>query len=94
MRVCIYKTDDALDLTLFLREGLTLPGDELDRNWFPLKTVTQGELRADIPEKMSRTGCCVERLGRIVISSRPPEISPMTRRISHRWLGFTNSSKS
>jgi len=27
MRICIYKTDEAPELTLLLREGLPIPGD-------------------------------------------------------------------
>lgn len=93
MRVCIYKTDDAPDLTLFLREGLAFPSDRRDHDWFPLKTVTQSELRIDIPEKMLKTGYCVERLGKATISATAPKGYAATERISFRWPGSLNSNK-
>lgn len=91
MRVCIYKTDDAPDLTLFLREGLTLPHEARDQNWLPLKTVTKGELSADLAVKMAQGGYCVERLGRTTVHSSPAVRPVVSRRISLRWLGFPKS---
>lgn len=89
MRVCIYKTDDAPDLTLFLKEGLAFPGDKRDQNWLPLKTVTGGEVRTDIMSKLSRTGCCVEDLGTISTATSVGVAPPRAEsRISLRWLSL------
>lgn len=93
MRVCIYKTDNAPDLTLFLHEGMAIPSEERDQNWVPLKTVTPGELRADISSRMEKTGCCVERLGRAASTAGRPTSPTVTKRISLRWLGFPKSLK-
>ena len=86
MRICIYKTDEAPDLTLFLREGLSIPNDTWDRNWVPLKTITHGELGIDRVERISQTGYCVERLGKSLSLNTPVASASKRKRISLRWL--------
>lgn len=93
MRVYIYKTDNAPDLTLFLQEGQSLPSNERDKNWLRLKTVTRGEIPTDIASKMAATGSWVERLGRVAVGS-PPLVRPSTRRkISLSWLARSEPPK-
>ena len=68
MRVCIYKTDEAPDLTMFLREGYAMPSTE-EANWTQIKAVTQGEVSDEFLTKMQRTGHCVVRLSQTLSNS-------------------------
>ncbi|KAA0685944.1 hypothetical protein DTW90_34715 [Neorhizobium sp. P12A] len=63
MRICIYKSEKAPDLTLLLREGLPLPLDTKIDKWTKIKVVTDGEMRADLLIEIGGTGYAVVRLG-------------------------------
>lgn len=69
MRVCIYKTDEAPDLTMFLREGYAMPCTE-ESSWTQLKTITRGEVSDEFLAQMQRTGHCVVRLSQVSSSDR------------------------
>jgi hypothetical protein len=56
MRICIYKTDEAPEWTLLLREGLPIPLDTKPRKWKHLKVVTRGEVRADVLSEIDGHG--------------------------------------
>jgi hypothetical protein len=62
MRICIYKTDGAPDLTLLLREGLPLPPIVDVRSWTKFKTVTEREIREDLLSQIDGTGYSLVRL--------------------------------
>lgn len=66
MRICIYKTDEAPELTLLLREGLPIPGNTKVRQWRHLKAVTRGEVRADLLTHIDGHGYLLVRLGVLV----------------------------
>jgi hypothetical protein len=63
MRICIYKTDEAPELTLLLREGSPISLDTKPRKWKHLKVVTRGEVRADLLSEIDGHGYFVVRLG-------------------------------
>jgi hypothetical protein len=63
MRVGIYKSDDAPDLTLLLREGLPLPVSVSRRKWQQVKVVTDGEIRADLLTEVEGNGYVVVEMG-------------------------------
>jgi hypothetical protein len=67
MRVCIYKTDEAPELTMFLREGYAMPSTE-ETNWTQIKAVTPGEVSDEFLTQMERTGHCVVRLSQASLS--------------------------
>lgn len=62
MRICIYKTDRAPDLTLLLREGLPLPPIIDVKLWTKFKTVTEREIREDLLNQIDGTGYSLIRL--------------------------------
>jgi hypothetical protein len=62
MRICIYKADEAPELTLLLREGLPIPRNTSVRRWRPFKAVTRGEVRADLLTEIDGHGYFVVRL--------------------------------
>lgn len=63
MRICIYKSERAPELTLMLREGLPLPPDTRIDNWTKIKVVTDGEMRADLLIEIGAAGYALVRLG-------------------------------
>jgi hypothetical protein len=63
MRICIYKSDRAPELTLLLREGLPVPLDTKIEKWTKIKVVTDGEMRADLLIQIGGPGYLVVRLG-------------------------------
>lgn len=65
MRICIYKSERAPELTLLLREGLPLPRDTKIDKWTKIKVVTDGEMRADLLIEIGGAGYAVVRLGAI-----------------------------
>jgi hypothetical protein len=92
MRICIYKTDESPDLTLLLREGVTMPGDAEDANWIQFKIVTPGELRGDLLAKMEPTGHCIVQFGGVAHrerANRLPKIGAIKDRTS-LWKRFPN----
>jgi len=93
MRVCIYKADEAPDLTLFLREGLAIPGGTEEINWTQFKTVTQGELKGDLLARMELSGYCLVRLGRLFSEDRATQSSkaPSTATRLSYWRRFPNA---
>lgn len=86
MRICIYKTDEAPDLTLFLQQGLSIPSDTRDRQWVLLKTITRGELGVDRAERISKAGYCVEILGRTSVFAPPVTNLKVRTRRPLGWL--------
>lgn len=52
MRICIYKSDQEPDLTLFLREGVELPVNARKQRWRHIKAVTRKELSPDLLKKI------------------------------------------
>jgi hypothetical protein len=62
MRICIYKTDEAPELTLLLREGLPIPANTKVRKWRRFKAVTRGEVRADLLTEIDGHGYFLVRL--------------------------------
>jgi hypothetical protein len=66
MRICIYKTDEAPELTLLLREGLPIPGDTKVRKWTHFKAVTRGEVRTDLLTEIDGHGYFLVRLGALL----------------------------
>jgi hypothetical protein len=65
MRICIYKSDIAPELTLLLREGLPVPLDIKIDKWTKIKVVTDGEMRADLLTQIVGAGHALVRLGAI-----------------------------
>ncbi|AHG49114.1 hypothetical protein RLEG12_09235 (plasmid) [Rhizobium leguminosarum bv. trifolii CB782] len=63
MRVCIYKSERAPELTLMLREGLPLPLDTKIDRWTKIKVVTGGEMRADLLIQVGGVGYALVRFG-------------------------------
>jgi len=63
MRICIYKSEGAPELTLMLREGLPLPFDTKRDKWTKIKVVTDGEMRADLLIEIGGAGYALVRLG-------------------------------
>jgi hypothetical protein len=63
MRICIYKTDEAPEWTLLLREGSPMPPATKPRKWTHLKVVTRGEVRADLLNEIDGQGYFLVRLG-------------------------------
>jgi len=63
MRICIYKSERAPELTLLLREGLPLPPDTRIDKWMKIKVVTDGEMRADLLIEIGGAGYALVRLG-------------------------------
>ena len=61
MRVGIYKTDDAPDLTLLLREGSPPPMSVPKGKWRQVKVVTDGEVRADLLTEVKTSGYFIVR---------------------------------
>jgi hypothetical protein len=62
MRICIYKTDDAPELTLLSQQGSSIPVDTKPRKWKYLKVVTRGEVRADLLSETDGHGYFLARL--------------------------------
>ncbi len=52
MRICIYKSDQEPDLTLFLREGVAVPANARNQKWRHFKAVTRDEVSADLLKKI------------------------------------------
>ncbi|MDR6670269.1 hypothetical protein [Rhizobium sp. 1399] len=52
MRICIYKSDDEPDVTLFLREGKAIPANATKQKWRHFKAVTRDEVSADLLKKI------------------------------------------
>jgi hypothetical protein len=48
MRICIYKSDDTPETTLFVREGAPMPANAKKQKWRHFKAVTREEVRADL----------------------------------------------
>jgi hypothetical protein len=65
MRICIYKSDRAPELTLLLREGLPVPLDTKIDKWTKIKVVTDGEMRADLLIQIGGAGYALVRLGAV-----------------------------
>lgn len=65
MRICIYKSDRAPELTLMLREGLPFPLDTAVDKWTKIKVVTDREMRADLLIEIGGAGYLLVRLGAI-----------------------------
>ncbi|MBB3354639.1 hypothetical protein FHT70_004592 [Rhizobium sp. BK049] len=65
MRICIYKSERAPELTLLLREGLPLPLDTKVDKWTKIKVVTDREMRADLLIQIGGVGYALVRLGAI-----------------------------
>ncbi|RSB85936.1 hypothetical protein EFD55_03345 [Rhizobium pisi] len=63
MRICIYKSERAPELTLLLREGLPVPFDTTIDKWTKIKVVTDREMRADLLIQMGGAGYALVRLG-------------------------------
>jgi len=66
MRICIYKSDRAPELTLLLREGLPVPLDTKIDKWTKIKVVTDREMRADLLIQIGGPGYLLVRLGTII----------------------------
>jgi len=62
MRICIYRSDGAPDLTLLLREGSPLPPIIDVRSWTKFKTVTEGEISEDLLSQIDGPGYSLVRL--------------------------------
>lgn len=65
MRICIYKSERAPELTLLLQEGLPLPLDTKIDKWTKIKVVTDREMRADLLIQIGGAGYALVRLGAI-----------------------------
>ena len=65
MRICIYKSESAPELTLLLREGLPVPLDTKIDKWTKIKVVTDREMRADLLIQIGGAGYAFVRLGAI-----------------------------
>jgi len=65
MRICIYKSERAPELTLLLREGLPLPLDTKIDKWTKIKVVTDREMRADLLNQVGGAGYALVRLAAI-----------------------------
>ncbi|TWB49164.1 hypothetical protein FBZ98_107197 [Rhizobium sp. ERR 922] len=63
MRICIYKSERAPELTLLLREGLPLPHDTKIDKWTKIKVVTDREMRSDLLIEIGGAGYALVRLG-------------------------------
>jgi len=63
MRICIYKSEQAPELTLLLREGLPFPRDTKIDRWTKIKVVTDGEMRADLLVEIGGSGYALVELG-------------------------------
>ncbi|TGE93247.1 hypothetical protein C9417_26360 [Rhizobium sp. SEMIA 4088] len=62
MRICIYKSERAPELTLLLREGLPIPLDTKIDEWTKIKAVTDREIRADLLIEIGGAGYALVRL--------------------------------
>ena len=62
MRVGIYKSDDAPNLTLLLKEGFPLPMSVAREKWRQVKVVTSGEVRADLLTEVKGNGYFVVQM--------------------------------
>ena len=48
MRICICKSDEAPETTLFLREGVPMPAHAKNQKWRHFKAVNPEEMRPDL----------------------------------------------
>jgi hypothetical protein len=63
MRVGIFKSDDAPNLTLLLKEGFPLPVSVAGEKWQQVKVVTYGEVRADLLAEIRGNGYFFGEMG-------------------------------
>jgi hypothetical protein len=59
MRICIYKSDDQPDETLFLREDVPVPANARKQKWRHFKAVTRDEIGADLLKKIEAANGCL-----------------------------------
>ncbi|MGO7731310.1 hypothetical protein [Rhizobium johnstonii] len=64
VRICIYKSDEAPEVTLFLREGVPVPAHPKSQKWRHIKAVVGEEVRADLLTQIEiGNGCLFVNLG-------------------------------
>ena len=63
MRVGIYKSDHAPNLTLLLQEGFPLPVSVAREKWQQVKVVTYGEIRPDLLTEIKDCGYFFGEMG-------------------------------
>jgi hypothetical protein len=59
MRISIYKSFEAPDVTLLVREGFPVPLAAEEQKWRHIKSVTNAEVRADLLTQIEIGGGCV-----------------------------------
>ncbi|MGO7522414.1 hypothetical protein, partial [Rhizobium brockwellii] len=64
MRIFIYKTDEAPEVTLFLRECVPVPAHQKSQKWRHIKAVVGEEVWADLLTQIEiGYGCLFVNLG-------------------------------
>ncbi|MGO8241824.1 hypothetical protein ACC806_37470, partial [Rhizobium ruizarguesonis] len=64
VRICIYKSDEAPEVTLFLREGVPVPAHPKGQKWRHVKAGVGEEVRADrLTQIEIGNGCLFVNLG-------------------------------
>lgn len=64
LRICVYKSYEAPEITLFLREGAAMPAHVKSQHWRHFKVVISAEMRADLLTQIEvGNGCLLVNLG-------------------------------